>query len=188
MSTESISRPFPWESLGDQAEVEVLRGIELPKMSPQRRHARLQGLLFALLDAWAGAGGQVGTEWRFWLSRSPLEETSLVPDVAFVTAERLAALDDEQAEEPPFAPDIAVEIRSPGDRERNIKAKAALYLAAGARVVLDVDPDQRRIVAYDAAGERVFAEAASFAHPAFPGLAFDVAALFASADRPRDLA
>ncbi len=172
-------------AITDAPEIEILRGIEVPKVSPRRRHARLQGLFFRLLDDWAGTRGDVGTEWRFKLSPGPEDESTLVPDVAFVSIERLAALDDDAAEEPPFAPDIAVEIRSPGDRERNILTKVALYLSAGAQLVLDVDPGLRRIIAYEATGERVFSEADTFAHRRAPRLEFAVGALFAAADRRR---
>jgi Uma2 family endonuclease len=169
-------------TIGDVPEIEVLRGIEVPKVSPRRRHARLQGLFFVLLDRWAGAGGDVGTKWRLQLSKRPGDETSLVPDVAYVANARLSALDPEATEEPPFAPDIAVEVRSPGDRERNIQAKVALYLDAGALLVLDVDPQLRRITAHDADGFQVFEADDTFAHALAPGLAFDVGGLFAAAD------
>jgi Uma2 family endonuclease len=152
-------------------------------MSPRRRHARLQGLIFASLDRWAERRGDVGTEWRFRLSERPESETSLVPDVAYVSGDRLGRLDDATAEEPPFAPDIAVEIRSPGDRERNIRAKIGLYLEFGAMLVLDVDPERRQIVAHDPRGKRAFAAGETFSHPAAPGFTLDVATLFAAADR-----
>jgi Uma2 family endonuclease len=183
MSTGAIARPSP-EPVFDEPEVEVLRGIEVPKVSPKRRHARLQLVIGELLGAWAGDVGEVGSEWRFWLSRGPDgEEISLVPDVAFVTVEQMAALDDDDAEEPPLAPTVAVEIRSPGDRERNIQTKIRLYLAYGTRLVLDVDPLARRIIAHDRSGNRTFSEGTQFEHDELPGLRFDVSELFARSDR-----
>jgi Uma2 family endonuclease len=173
------------QTISDVPEIEVLRGIEVPKVSPRRRHARLQGLLFVLLDRWAAARGDVGTEWRFQLSKRPGGETSLVPDVAYVANARLSALDPESAEEPPFAPHIAIEVRSPDDRDRNIQAKIALYLDAGALLVLDVDPQSRRITASDADGVQVFRADDTFAHSHAPGLAFAVGELFAAADPHR---
>ena len=170
------------QTINDVPEVEVLRGIEVPKVSPRRRHARLQGLLFGILDRWAGERGDVGTEWRFHLSKRPGDETSLVPDVAYVANVRLAALDAHAAEEPPFAPDVAVEVRSPGDRERNIQTKVVLYLDAGALLVLDVDPESRRITACDSGGVQVFDAGDTFEHRLAPGLTFDVGGLFAAAN------
>jgi Uma2 family endonuclease len=186
MPTPALAKTLQEPSASDEPEVEVLRGVELPKVSPKRRHGVLQGVLFGLLATWCGDGGEVATEWRFWLSRDPDgEETTLVPDVAFVSARRMAALTDEDAEEPPFAPDIAIEIRSPGDRERNVRTKVRLYLAAGSRLVLDVDPQKRRIVAYDRSGERIITDDTKVEHAEAPGLTFDVGALFARADRKR---
>jgi Uma2 family endonuclease len=170
--------------LSDLPEVELIDGAPVPKMSPRRRHARLQWELAVRLDAWGGDRGEVGTEWRFRLAETP-RRTELVPDVAYVAFERMANLGDEAAEEPPFAPDVAVEIRSPGDRELNIQAKIGLYLTHGARLVLDVDRDERRIVAHDVAGARAFGPGDVFAHDAAPELTIDVAALFAKLDRRR---
>jgi len=177
-------RVIAWRVELDQLEIEVLRGIEIPKMSPRRRHARLQSTLLRIIEEWAGERGEVCPEWRCWISRAPQdEETSLVPDIAFVSLERLAPLGDEDAEEPPFAPDIAVEIRSPGDRERNIRTKAALYLSSGAHLVLDVDPARRVVTAFTGTGEQRYGDGDIFTHSAFPGLSFDVRDLFSSADR-----
>jgi Uma2 family endonuclease len=167
----------------DRPEIECIRGIEIPKVSPRRRHALLQGELVERLRAWAQGRGEVGTEWRFRLVRSGPDRTSLVPDVAYVARERMASLSDRAAEEPPFAPDIAIEIRSPGDRERNIRAKAAAYLAHGAAFVLDVDPDSRRLIVYDARGSRVIGGEATFAHEAAPGFSIALADLFAILNR-----
>lgn len=159
---------------------ELIDGLEVQKMSPQTRHGRLQGKIFTILDAWAGERGIVGTEWRFWLVSTSERLTSLVPDVAYAANERFAGLNEHLQQSPPFAPDIAVEIRSPGDRLRNIQRKIELYLTHGSQLVLDVDPKTRKISAYDSSGVRIFREGDRFEHSAAAGLSFDVSALFAS--------
>jgi Uma2 family endonuclease len=88
-------------------------------------------------------------------------------------------------EAPPLSPDIAIEIRSPGDPLRNIQRKTDLYLANGTKLVLDVDPESRCIIAHDGVRVRTFTEADRFEHPAAPGLTFEVGALFAAAERSR---
>jgi Uma2 family endonuclease len=170
--------------LSDLPEVEILDGVPVSKASAGRRHATLQGQLGALLGTWAEQRGEVGIEWRFRLAETP-RRTELVPDVAYVAASRMAALSDEAAEEPPFAPDIAVEVRSPSDAEHHVRAKAELYLAHGAVLVLDVGPVGRRIVAYDASGVCTFGAGSVFVHEAAPGLTIDVDALFAKLERRR---
>lgn len=163
--------------------IELIDGIEVPKVSPKTRHSLLQAQLAGILRGWAGEGGVVGTEWRVWLVPTGPRRSSLVPDVAYVAKERLDPLSDQAYEMPPFAPDIVVEIRSPDDRPRNIARKVDLYLKHGAKVVLDVDPDSRVIVAHDSASTRTFRDGDVFEHPAAPGLTFDLRALFDSVKR-----
>jgi len=180
-TTQSFASPPP----SDLPELELLRGIEVSKVSPRRRHALLQLALAVQLRAWAQSRGEVGTEWRFTLVASEPQRTSLVADVAFVSHDRMAMLGDEAAEEPPWAPDIAVEIRSPDDRGRNVQAKIDLYLAHGAQLVLDVDPGRRCVVAHDIAGAHTFAEGTIVTSAAAPGLGIDVSALLRILDRRR---
>jgi Uma2 family endonuclease len=159
--------------------VELIDGLEVPKMSPKSRHSLLQFQFGKILDAWAAGRGSVGTEWRFWLVATGERRTSLVPDVAYLSAERFSSLEGEAKEMPPMAPDIAVEIRSPGDRPRNINRKIELYLAHGSLIVLDVDPKKREIIVHDTRLARTLREGDHFEHPAAPGLTFDVHGVFA---------
>ncbi len=64
------------------------------------------------------------------------------PDVSFVCRERLAGheLPVGFAE---FAPDLAVEVLSPEDRQREILDKVGEYLAAGVGLVWVIDPEKR---------------------------------------------
>src|SRR5579883_1933662 len=98
------------------------------KVSPKRTHALIVAELSGALREWARGRGEAGVEWRVYLG----EGTTVVPDVAFFFDKRLASLTAAQRETPPFAPDIAIEVRSPDDRESNIKRKTQLYLAHGA--------------------------------------------------------
>lgn len=64
------------------------------------------------------------------------------PDVSFVVASRVPT-----AELPvgfaDFAPDLAVEVLSPDDRERDVLDKVGEYLSAGTRLVWVIDPEKR---------------------------------------------
>ena len=64
------------------------------------------------------------------------------PDVSFVRLERLPSneLPVGFAE---FAPDLAVEVLSPEDRQREILDKVGEYLAAGVALVWVIDPEKR---------------------------------------------
>lgn len=75
----------------------------------------------------------------------PNRETVRVPDVAFVRAERMP----EGAARwhfPRLAPDLAVEVLSPTDRDRDVRAKVAMYLEAGVPLVWLVDPDAQTVM------------------------------------------
>lgn len=164
-------------SLDEKPYIELLDGEPLEKVSPKRIHAILQWRLAARLQALAGDRGVVGTEWRFWLH--PIEPyTSLLPDVAYVSNERLALLTDEEQDEPAFAPDVAVEIRSPSDHVKNVEWKMHAYLQSGCRVGFDVIPESRTIRVFTQASIETLGERARFASADLPWLAFDVSALF----------
>jgi Uma2 family endonuclease len=168
----------------DEPEIEIIDGRGFPKVSPKRTHAVLQGSIVGMFRDWAGRQGTVGTEWRFHLSSTARRRNSFVPDVAYVSAERLRSIPREQTEEPPFAPDVAIEIFSPGHRERNLSRKIERYLECGAKLVLDVRPSTRTIVAHDKDGARVFTSGDDFEHASVPGLRFSLAEYFAEIDLP----
>jgi Uma2 family endonuclease len=158
---------------------ELYDGVVHEKVSPQLNHGQLAGQLWALFQEWSCSRGVVAVEVRVYLD----EGVTLVPDVAFFFEERLAALSREQRQKPPFAPDIAVEVRSPEDRAESIKRKTKLYLAYGATLVLDVDPADRTVVVSDASSEITLRPGDTVAHAAFPDLRIPVAAIFAPLDR-----
>ncbi|MBI5931660.1 MAG: Uma2 family endonuclease [Chloroflexi bacterium] len=79
--------------------------------------------------------------------------TSLAPDVGFIAAERVPK------ELPPkgyvpFAPDLAVEVVSPGNDAEEISAKIQKYLQYGTRMVWIIYPNQRRVEVYRPAEEQ----------------------------------
>jgi len=164
-------------------ETEWVRGRALQKVSPTYRHSRLQALFVIALTAWAEGGGRVGTEWRFRIAPPGEVVRPLVPDVAYLSYERLPLEADAEAQLPLQPPNVAVEILSPGDRKGDVRDKIATYLRAGTDAVIVVDPTTETIRAESAAGVRTYALGDTFAHPALPGFVLDVAAYFARAKR-----
>jgi len=65
------------------------------------------------------------------------------PDVAFLSARRLATID--LRANIPGAPDLAVEILSPNDRAVEVRKKVDQYLQAGARAVWVLYPETREV-------------------------------------------
>lgn len=163
--------------------IESLRGLLVPKVSPRRRHSVLQVKIGAILQAWACGRGDVGSEWRFYLMPPRGRWSSLVPDVAYASYERLPKdAPPEWREKPTIAPDIAIEILSPGDSRRVLEEKIALYLEFGATAVLVVDPHTRSILRIDESARTRFSQGETFADDRFAGLTIDVSDLFAAAD------
>lgn len=72
-------------------------------------------------------------------------DTVLIPDVGYVSKSRMPALPEREA---PLAPDLAVEIKSPSDSIRALRAKAELYQKHGTRLVWVVFPETQTVEVY----------------------------------------
>ena len=150
--------------------LEWINDRALQKVSPRREHALAQLRFATALDAWAAnrGAGNVGTEWHFQV-RPPGEiGRTLVPDVAYLSFERMSFEKQERTGIPHLAPDVVVEIRSPADLQVDIDEKVRVYLAAGTNVVVLVDPDQRSVIAVDRRATRVMSENDVIAHEMLP--------------------
>lgn len=164
--------------LPEQPAVEFLAGRPHRKVSPQRTHAMVQFAVARALYAAACGRGDVLTEWHIRPGRLLDEHTEFVPDVAFVSHERLRELAPDEREIPGFSPDVVVEVWSPSNDRAYLEAKIATYLATGALLVLDVDPYARTVAAHDGNAVDRFCETDTFEHERVPWLRFPVADLF----------
>lgn len=86
-------------------------------------------------------GVVLAAETGFTLQRRP--DTVRAPDVAFISATRAPAPGTRGF--PELAPDLAVEVRSPGDTAAEVAEKVADWLAAGTGQVWVVDPLARTV-------------------------------------------
>lgn len=131
---------------------ELVRGelVDLP-MSSYRSSATAIRIAIALgtFAHPAQLGTVTGADGAFVLRRGP--ETTRIPDVSFVCAERVPP-DDEQHRFPELAPDLAVAVLSPSDRTSETNARVLDYLDAGVRLVWVVDPPQRTVTVHTADG------------------------------------
>ena len=131
--------------------IEVLDGERLPDVSPKNAHGYLAVAIAANMRPWARARGGLGAEIRFYFLRPDGSWSSLLPDVSFMSRERFPQEGDDP-QRPRRAPDIAVEIVSPGDRPSRLKRKIETYLEYGSTVVLVLYPEDRRAVVHRASG------------------------------------
>jgi Uma2 family endonuclease len=165
-----------------EPETEWVRGRALQKVSPTYAHAFMQSRVVSILIMWARGRGRVGTEWRFRIAPANSYRRPLVPDVAFLSNERVRALPEDEREVPTIAPDLAVEILSPGDRKADVEAKCAVYLAAGVRTILLIDPDRRSVEVRNTHEIVRFDAPVTLDVPGFAGLSIPFADLYAEFD------
>ena len=86
--------------------------------------------------------GAVYAETGFRLAFEP--DTVRAPDASFISRERLDEIGETDGYWP-GAPDLVVEVISPNDRYTEVEAKVAEWLAAGARMVIVVNPRRRSV-------------------------------------------
>jgi Uma2 family endonuclease len=128
-------------------QVELVRGILVVREPPGYRHgdvtARITKALMDVVDA-RGLGRVLAAETGFKLSADP--DTVRAPDVAFVSRERVP--NPAPLGYPALAPDLVIEVLSPGDRPGETLAKVGDWLTAGSRLVWVVDPGRREARVY----------------------------------------
>lgn len=90
-------------------------------------------------------GQLTGAETGFKLQSKP--DTVRAPDVGFVRAERIA-LTGRPKNFFPGAPDLAVEVVSPGDTLRDVTEKVHEWLAAGTIAVWVANPKSKTVTTY----------------------------------------
>jgi len=162
-------------------ETEWIDGREVQKVSPTRDHGRVQALLAGALGDWAEDRGEIATEWRFRVAPPDGPRRPLVPDIAYVSYERLRGLTREAIQAPAFAPTIVIEVLSPGDRPADVASKVDVYLRSGCELVLIVDPECRSITAHDGASARIYERDVTFTHPIMSGFELPLQPFFSRA-------
>ncbi len=159
---------------------EWVNGRALRKVSPQRKHALAQGVLISALYEWAvrEGSGRVGTEWEFRIAPPGEIRRPLVPDVAYLSYDRVPYESAAEADIPRVAPDVVLEILSPGDRTTDVEEKVRVYLAAGSVVVFLVDTTAQTVTARTKSGQRIFSADENLTDSALPGFSMPVRRLF----------
>ena len=122
---------------------ELVRGV-LRKMTPAGgKHGRTAMNLSTPLDVHVrehNLGAVYAAETGFVLASDP--DTVRAPDVSFVRRERIEEVGDVESFIP-GAPDLAAEVVSPGDSDKELAEKVADWLAAGTRMVIVINPRRR---------------------------------------------
>ena len=130
---------------------ELVRGILIIREPAGYRHGHVAAQLMLAIGnhvVMHSLGRVFAAETGFTLERGP--DTVRAPDVAFISNSRLP-------DPPPrgfaeMAPDLAVEVLSPGDTVRDVGEKVADWLKAGTRLIWVVDPIRLNARVYRADG------------------------------------
>jgi Uma2 family endonuclease len=131
----------------DDFHYELVEGRVVRMSPPGSRHGVLATQIASLLHHHVAARrlGAVMTCGGVKLAANP--DTVREPDIAFVRQDRIPAAGVPEGFWP-GAPDLAVEITSPGDRASEIRAKVRDYLARGVRLVWVVDPKKKTVTTH----------------------------------------
>jgi Uma2 family endonuclease len=154
---------------------------ELRKMAPAgSQHGRVAHNIELDLGRHVKAndlGVVFAAETGFKLRGNP--DTVRAPDVAFVEKKRFNQVGDVPGYWP-GAPDLAVEVLSPGDNDADVEENVFDWLDAGARLVIVLNPRKRTATAYRSRSSiRVHTESETIdATDVVPGWTFVVARAF----------
>jgi Uma2 family endonuclease len=160
---------------------QVIEGDLVMSPSPNIYHQALVGRIYSLLLQ--------------FLEKKPLGEVFVAPldvflseinvyqpDVIFISNQRRSILTEHGLE---GAPDLAVEVLSPGTARFDKGSKRKVYARAGVQELWLVDPDAKLIHVYQLAKDAetpaaTYDEKAVFTSPRLPGLRLKAASIFKS--------
>lgn len=154
----------------DGKRYEILDGDLYVTPSPTARHQKVSVNLFLGLSQHVRANG-LGEVFYAPLDVILADDSIAQPDLLFISNERLPIVRDWVH----GAPDLVIEILSPGTRDRDRTLKRHLYARYGVRELWLVDPEARtaEVFALDPASEippRIFADRDTLASGVLPTL------------------
>ena len=150
----SASTPFTYDDyarLRDDRRYEVIEGQLLLTPSPRTYHQKVTGNVFDVLlhHVRENRLGEV----LIAPCDVVLSSTNVVqPDVLFVRRDRLAIIEEKYVS---AAPDLVVEVLSPGTTLRDRRLKFRLYARFGVRELWIVDPIAHGIEVFGNSGKRL---------------------------------
>lgn len=177
MTAEELLR-LPRPRSGER--YELVKGVLITMSPPGVVHGSFASRFAARLQPFAANQklGEVLVETGFRLEEDP--DTVLAPDVSFISAARLPSKGLPEGYFP-GAPDLAIEIVSPGDLDEEVQEKVAAYLQAGARLVWVLRPKRRTVTAHhpDGTARSLGASDTLSGEDVLPGFSLPLRELFA---------
>ncbi|MCU0496045.1 MAG: Uma2 family endonuclease [Anaerolineae bacterium] len=169
-----------WIALPENAQrrLELFHGRIIEDVTTEE-HSIIAANIYDALRAWVKQGpfGRVLFE---VYHRSPDDEyTVVIPDVEFTRQARLLAVTRQGAV--PQMPDLAVEVKSPGNTFIELREKALYYLKHGASEVWLVFPERQSVEVHNAGPVQVYQIADTLESPdLLPGFALPVTDIFSN--------
>lgn len=107
-----------------------------------------------------------------------------IPDVAFISWDRLPGRRLPDAPIPEIAPEIAVEVLSESNTKKEMETKRDEYFRAGVRLVWEIDPETRTIAVYTSPSNFTILKQSDLLDggPVLPGFTLRIAEIFAELD------
>ena len=132
---------------------ELIRGVLCETMPTGMEHGEIVMRLGAALLGHIQPrrlGRLMGSDSGVWLERDP--DTVREPDIAYFSSARIPP-DQRVTGYAEVAPDLVVEVASPGDSRQELHDKALMWLSYGVRLVWVVHPATRTVDAHRAGGD-----------------------------------
>jgi Uma2 family endonuclease len=173
--TQKLTKAEFW-AIADAADVtyELIDGTPTTKMSPKYFHAKSTLQLVRILDSWSNGRGRLGIEWSIDLH----DDFTPVPDLLYISFDKLPITWQENAA-CPVAPELAIEIISPGQTFGQMTQKASSYLTNGVLRVWVIDPTAQSLTAfYPDAAPITYSGTQIISDPIFPDLSITTNQLF----------
>jgi Uma2 family endonuclease len=174
---EKLTAEDLWELSRDGKRRELVRGAIIEKAPMGDIHGAITAWLTYLIVDYVethATGEVTGAETGFRLSTDP--DTVRAPDVAVIRKERLTPMTGKYY---PLAPDLAVEVVSPGDTAGDIHEKVRDFLQAGTRLLWVVYPSSRTVVVHTPAGAETLESSDTLdGGEVLPGLSLPVGRVF----------
>ncbi|MCK6623107.1 MAG: Uma2 family endonuclease [Calditrichaceae bacterium] len=164
-----------WEP--DNFRHEIIEGEHIMSPSPRIPHQEIVRKLTIFLSKYVEET-KLG---RIFVSPVDVvfhESDVCVPDLVFVSTENLAIVREENIQ---GAPDLVIEVLSPGSEKRDREVKYKRYAYYGVKEYWIVDPERRLVEVYDLAANQllqVVPKIQPLSTPLFPDLDLDLATVF----------
>ena len=164
----------------DDKRYELIDGELYLAPSPTTVHQSISGALFAAIRHYV-VSNDVGRVYAAPLDVVLSNEDVLQPDILYISSRRENIITEINIQ---GAPDLVVEILSPGTADRDRTVKRARYFVHGVQEYWIVDPQAKTIEVLTAGQDdfetvQVYAEDTSLASPVLEGFGVDVGTIFA---------